>query len=98
MWEPLYADNLVAVADSLEQCIAKLKAWKEGMDYKGLRVHMKTKLMVSGPGLDLLRDAGVFPCKNQQSQTGNHFPCHMQMLGIEPMPLVNSKDLEFTCK
>ena len=51
-WELLYADDLVVMADSLEECIARLKAWKEGMERKGLRVNMKkTKLMVSWPGL-----------------------------------------------
>jgi len=28
-WELIYADDLVAIIDSLEECIAKLKAWKE---------------------------------------------------------------------
>ena len=51
------------MADSLEECIARLKVWKEGMERKGLRVNMKkTKLMVSGPRLDLLCDSGAFPC------------------------------------
>ena len=54
-WELLYADDLAVMADSLEECIARLKVWKEGMEHKGLRVN--TKLMVSGPGLDLLRDS-----------------------------------------
>ena len=49
------------IADSLEECIARLKVWKEGMEGKGLRVNMKkTKLVVSGPGLDLLRDSGAY--------------------------------------
>ena len=62
-WELLYADNLAVMAYSLEECIARLKVWKEGMERKGLRVNMKkTKLMVSGPGLDLLLDSGGFPC------------------------------------
>ena len=60
-WELLYTDDLAVMADSLEECIARLKVWKEGMESKGLRVNMKeTKLMVSGPGLDLLRDSGAF--------------------------------------
>ena len=43
--------------------MSKLKAWKEGMENKGLRVNMmKTKFMVTGPGLDVLRDSGAFPC------------------------------------
>ena len=40
-WELLYADDLVVMADSLEECIAKLKTWKEGMERKGLRVNTK---------------------------------------------------------
>ena len=60
-WELLYADDLAVMVDSLEECIARLKVWKEGMERKGLRVNMKkTKLMVSGPGLDLLCDSGDF--------------------------------------
>ena len=62
-WELLYADDLAVMADSLEECIARLKVWKEGMERKGLRINMKkTKLMVSGLGLDLLHDSGAFPC------------------------------------
>ena len=70
-WELLYADDLAVMADSLEECIARLKVWKEGMVYKGLRVNMKkTKLMVSGTGLDLLCDSGAFPCAVCQSGVG----------------------------
>ena len=48
LWELLYADDLAVMADSLEECIARLKVWEEGMEPKGLRVNMKkTKLMVS---------------------------------------------------
>ena len=62
-WELLYADDLAVMADSLEECIARLKVYKEGMERKGLRVNIKkTKLMVSGPGLDLLRDWSVPLC------------------------------------
>ena len=35
-WELLYADDLVIIAGSLEECISKLKAWKNGMESKGL--------------------------------------------------------------
>ena len=30
-WGPLYADDLVVMADAMKKCIAKLKAWQEGM-------------------------------------------------------------------
>ena len=43
--------------------MSKLKSWKEGMENKGLRVDMKkTRLMVTGPDLDVLCDSGAFPC------------------------------------
>ena len=70
-WEFLYADDLVVMADSLEEYIAKLKSWKEGMECKGLRVNIKkTKLIVSGPGLDLFRDSGSFPCADCRNGVG----------------------------
>ena len=74
-WELLYADDLAVMTDSLEESIARLKVWKEGMKRKGLRVNMKkTKLMVSGPGLDLLRDSGAFPCAACWSGVGEFYP------------------------
>ena len=62
-WELLYADDLLIIADSLEKCIARLKAWKDAMEKKGCRVNMsKTKFMISGVGLDVLDKAGKYPC------------------------------------
>ena len=80
-WELLYADDLAEMADSLEECIASLKVWKEGMEHKGLRVNMKkTKLMVWGLGLDLLCDSGAFPCAVCWSGVGvNSIQCSQCM-------------------
>jgi hypothetical protein len=51
------------MADSLEECVTKLEVWKSSMETKGLRVNMKkTKLMVSGSWLVILRDSSAFPC------------------------------------
>ena len=62
-WELLYADDLIIIAETLEDLIAKLKSWKNGMESKGLRVNMpKTKVMVSGQGLDVLVESGKYPC------------------------------------
>ena len=62
-WELVYADDLVVIADSLDECVAKLQAWKTGMEAKGLRVNMaKTKFMVSGTNLNVLKKSGQFPC------------------------------------
>ena len=36
-WEALYANDLAVMADSLEECIARLKVWKDGTKNKRLR-------------------------------------------------------------
>ena len=62
-WEDLYADDLVIIADSLEECVRRLLIWKEAMEKKGLRVKAgKTKVMICGTGLDLLQSSGEYPC------------------------------------
>ena len=38
-WEDLYADDLVIIAESLEECVRRLLIWKEAMEKKGLRVN-----------------------------------------------------------
>ena len=61
-WELFFADDLVIIATSLEECVERVKAWKEGLESKGLHVNMtKTKFMASGLGLDILHDSGKFP-------------------------------------
>ena len=50
-WEGLYADDLVIIAESLEECVRRLLIWKEAMEKKGLRVNAgKTKIMICGMG------------------------------------------------
>ena len=62
-WELLYTDDLVLIADTQEECIPKLKAWKAGMECKGLRVIMKkTKVLVSGVSDDVRKKYGKYPC------------------------------------
>ena len=62
-WELFFADDFVIIATSLEECVERVKAWKEGLESKGLHVNMtKTKFMASGLGLDILQDSGKFPC------------------------------------
>ena len=57
-WELFFADDLMIIATSLEECVERVKAWKEGLESKGLHVNMtKTKFMASG-----LQDSGKFPC------------------------------------
>ena len=51
--EELYADGLVIIAESLEECIERLQIWRNAMEKKGLRVNAgKTKIMISGEGMD----------------------------------------------
>ena len=62
-WEMFFADDLVIIADSLDECVRRVKVWKESMEAKGLRVNMnKTVLMASGHNLDVLQDSGKYPC------------------------------------
>ena len=72
-WELLYADDLVIIAESMEELLEKLAAWKEGMEEKGLRVNMgKTKCMVSGSQLDRLQKTGKHPCAVCLTGTGSN--------------------------
>ena len=62
-WEDLYADDLVIIAETLEEYAMRLLTWKEAMKEKGLRVNAgKTKIMICGMGLDILQSLGEFPC------------------------------------
>ena len=61
-WELLYADDLVLMAQSLDELKDKLNNWKRDMEAKGMRVNIgKTKVMWGGS--DCKRDYGVkYPC------------------------------------
>ena len=72
-WEDLYADDLVIIADSLEECVRRLLIWKEAMEKKGLRVNAgKTKVMICGTGLDLLQSSGEYQCAVCCTGVGNN--------------------------
>ena len=61
-WEDLYADDLVFIAELLEECARRLLTWKEAMEEKGLRVNAGKTKMICSMGLDLLQSSGEFPC------------------------------------
>ena len=45
-WELLYADDLVIVADTLDELKGDMKKWKEGLQEKGLKDNVgNTKVM-----------------------------------------------------
>ena len=39
LWKDLYADDLVIIAELLEECVRRLLTWKEAMEEKELRVN-----------------------------------------------------------
>ena len=72
-WEDLYADDLVIIAELLEECVRRLLTWKEAMEKKGLRVNaVKTKIMICSTGLDLLQSSGKFPCAVYRTGLGSN--------------------------
>ena len=72
-WEDLYANDVVIIADSLEECVRRRLIWKEAMEKKGLRVKAgKTKVMICGTGLDLLQSSGEYPCAVCHTGVGNN--------------------------
>ena len=86
-WELLYADDLVIVTESLEEGVEKLKNWKAGLQERGLNVNMaKTKFMVSGVGLDKLKDSGKYPCSVCRQGVGvNYLLYYLQTLDPSQM-------------
>ena len=73
VWEILYADDLMVSAQSMDELLVKLRTWRSEMKKKGLRVNMgKTKLMVSGSNLDVLRKCGKYPCGVCQAGVGRN--------------------------
>ena len=71
--ENLYADDLVIIVKSLEECVRWLFTWKEAMEKKGLRVNAgKTKIMICGTGLDLLQSSCEFPCSVCRTGVGSN--------------------------
>ena len=82
-WELFFADDLVIIATSLEECVERVKAWKEGLESKGLHVNMtKIKFMASGLGLEILQESGKFPCAvSYGSRQVIHPLLQMQLVG-----------------
>ena len=63
LWELLYADDLVIIAESEEQVVRRFNEWKTELKTRGLKVNMdKAKMTVVGrePGVSPQR--GRYPC------------------------------------
>ena len=62
-WEFLYADNLAIVAETLDEVKNRLSLWKQKFAEKGLKVNVaKTKVLISGRGLNTIKESGNYPC------------------------------------
>ena len=60
-------------AQSMDELLVKLRTWSSKMEKKGLRVNNgKTKLMVSGSNLDVLRKSEKYPCGVCQASVGRN--------------------------
>ena len=103
-WELLYADDLVLVAQSLEELSERIVRWKESMEAKGLKVNVgKTKVMRSGKGGGQIEKVGKWPCTICGKGVGvNSIQCtscmgwvHKRCSGIRGS-LVNARS--FNCK
>ena len=63
LWDMFYADDLVIIAESLEELENRHSAWKNSMESKGLRVNLsKTKVMVSDVNRGPTFSSGNYPC------------------------------------
>jgi len=63
LWELLYADDLVVIAETKDDLIKRLNEWKDNMENRGMRVNMnKTKVMISGEWQKVTQNAVRWPC------------------------------------
>ena len=84
---------------SLEERVECVKAWKEGLESKGLHVNMtKTQFMASGLGLDILQDSGKFPCAVCRTGVGrSSIRCSKCNLWVHYKKCSASKHSQRTC-
>ena len=62
-WELFYADDIVIMAESMNDLLVRLGEWKKSFEKNGLRVNVaKTKVLVSGRNLNTLKKSGKFIC------------------------------------
>ena len=74
-WELLYTDDLMISAGfmSIEELLVKLKTWKSEIMKMGLQVIMgKTKIMISGLDLDIVKKFGKDTCGVCQKNVGSN--------------------------
>lgn len=101
-WELLYADDLVLMAESLEELMEKLRKWKGAMEGKGLKVNMKKTKVMLGEVRGQIQNTGKYPCTVcRKGVGGNSIQCtvckgwvHKRCSGIKGKLPANGKDFE----
>ena len=93
-WEDLSADDLVIIAESLEECVRRLLTWKEVMEKKGLRVNAgRMKVMICRMGLDPAEFRGVsMRLLSHWSGQQQHLLQWLQALGAQEMQWAQALD------
>ena len=62
-WELLYADDLIAIAETEDDLIKGLNDWTDNVENKGLRENMyKIKVIISGECQKIMHKAARWPC------------------------------------
>ena len=86
-WEDLYADDLVIIAESLEECVRRLLTWKEAMEKKGLSKCRKDKDhdLRYGTGLPAEFRRVSMRCLSHWSGQQQHLLQWLQALGAQEM-------------
>ena len=86
-WEDLYADDLVIIAESLEECVRRLLTWKEEMKKKGQSKCRKDKdhdlRYGTGPPAEFRRVS--MRCLSHWSGQQQHLLQWLQALGAQEM-------------
>ena len=82
-WEDLYADDLVIIAESLEECVRRLLTWKEAMEKKGLRVNAGKTKYGTGPPAEFRWVS--MRCLSHWSGQQQHLLQWLQALGAQEM-------------
>ena len=73
LWELLYKDDLVLMAETLEDLKKKLTIWKDNIEAKGLRVNVnKTKLVCSKHNSLAKSDPVKWPCSICRKVAGSN--------------------------
>ena len=101
-WELLYADDLVLVAETMEELVGKFEKWKTRLEDKGLRVNaVKTKVMTSSSEARSGFEVGRWPCGVCRKGEGSNFIFCQSCKHWVHSKCISGRlraDLQFVCK